>query len=201
MVQGPSVSPITGGNFEHVDSPFIQSLVNDPLYNANTKLSDHFNLGDMFDGGFNKRHILQDQCGLTKSEIVANLADLATNILENIGPLMPGGFDGYRKQWKINSGYRMTVNNSAIYGSSKTSQHLTGQAVDLQIVGGSKADHYNLIQRIATSCGFDQLILEYSTSGRTAWIHCSYDRNRDRRQCLTINLLMNKTSQGFVLYT
>lgn len=200
MVAGPTVNPPLGEGFEHSDSPYMNAIINDRVYNANTKLSEHFNLGDFFDGGFNKRHVLQDQCGLSKADIVANLANLATNVLEKIGPLMPGGFEGYRKQWRINSGYRMTANNAAIHGSSKTSQHLTGQAVDLQLIGGSKSAHYDLIQKVASSCGFDQLILEYSVSGRSAWIHCSYDPKRDRQQCLTINLALNRTSPGFQLY-
>ena len=200
-VEGPTISPKIADDITHNDSPFLATLASSSIYTANTKISDHFNLGDFFDGGFNKKHVLQDQCGLTKSQIVDNIANTAQNVLEKIGPMLPGGFEGYRKYWVITSGYRMTNNNATIAGASKTSQHLTGQAVDIQIIGGSKSDHYNLIQKIASNCRFDQLILEYSTSGRSAWIHCSYDTNKARHQCLTINLLAKKSHTGFVLYS
>ena len=189
--------PFNNG-IQGVQSERATEIVNDPYYNANTKLSDHFSLGDFFDGGFNKKHVLQDQAGLTKQQIVANLANLAENILEKLIDVLPGGYGGYRKQWKINSGFRTTANNRAS-GGAKVSQHMKGQAVDIQLAGGNKRKHYDMIQQIAKLVPYDQLILEYSPNGRTAWIHCSFDINRQRKQCLTIDLYRHKTTQGFVL--
>lgn len=200
MIKGPTVNPSFNVTHEHIDNPLVPQLVNDLVYNANTKVSEHFNLGDFFDRGFNKVHVLQDQAGLTKADIVANIANVAENVVEKIVSLLPGGIDGYRKQWFINSGYR-TTNNNATSGGSSTSQHCKGQAVDIQLAGGSKSEHFELIQKIASSVAFDQLILEYSPNGRTAWIHCSYNVGHNRFDCKTINLASTgRAESGFVLY-
>ncbi len=200
QIKGPTANDIVDPNISHTDSQYGLILQNRTEFNPNDQISDHFNLGDMFDGGFNKRHILQDQAGLTKQQIVVNLCNTAENVLEQLLTVLPGGISGYNKLWRINSGYRMTMTNNNLVGASKTSQHTKGQAIDIQLIEGTKADHYNLIQRVAANCRFDQLILEYSSTGRSSWIHCSYDANKARRQCLTINLCNKETSQGFVLY-
>lgn len=199
-IEGPSVTPSGGSQENHIDGSYINTLHSTSRYTANVKVSDHFNLGDFFDGGFNKRHVLQPQGGLTIEQIVDNISYVANNILEKIVDILPGGINGYRKQWRITSGYRSIAGNQSSGGSS-TSQHCKGQAVDIQLTGGSKSEHYNLIQKIATKCRYDQLILEYSINGRTAWIHCSYNKDNCRGQSLTINLCNRKITNGkFVLY-
>lgn len=202
-IEGPKITDIPDNGVDHKPAQMLENVKNNLNYNANTKISEHFKLNDMFDGGFNRKHILQDQAGFTKDEIVCNLCNLAENVLEPLLEVLPGGIDGYRKQWGINSGYRSTKNNANTKNSSKTSQHCKGQAVDIQIYGQSKSYHYELIQKVASAIRFDQLILEYSPTGRSAWIHCSYVENRCRKQCLTINLCAPKgkqTSKGFVQY-
>ena len=202
-IEGPKITDIPDNGVDHKPAQMLENVKNNLNYNANTKISEHFKLNDMFDGGFNRKHILQDQAGFTKDEIVCNLCNLAENVLEPLLKVLPGGIDGYRKQWGINSGYRSTKNNANTKNSSKTSQHCKGQAVDIQIYGQSKSYHYELIQKVASAVRFDQLILEYSPTGRSAWIHCSYIENRCRKQCLTINLCAPKgkqTSKGFVQY-
>ncbi len=201
--EGPTITEVVDPNIEH-KVPIKLDVLNSNLgYNANTKISEHFKLDDLFDGGYNRKHILQDQAGLTREQIVNNLCNLAENVLEPLLEILPGGIDGYRKQWRINSGYRATKNNANTNGASKTSQHCKGQAVDIQLIGKSKADHFYLIKKVAENLRFDQLILEYSASGQSAWIHCSYDEKRARRQMLTINLCMPKgqqTKPGFIQY-
>lgn len=202
-IEGPKITDIPDNGVDHKPAQMLENVKNNLNYNANTKISEHFKLNDMFDGGFNRKHILQDQAGFTKDEIVCNLCNLAENVLEPLLKVLPGGIDGYRKQWGINSGYRSNKNNANTKNSSKTSQHCKGQAVDIQIYGQSKSYHYELIQKVASAVRFDQLILEYSPTGRSAWIHCSYVENRCRKQCLTINLCAPKgkqTSKGFVQY-
>lgn len=191
---------IFANDVQPVDGKYDQVLIGVTQPNANTQLSDHFSLGDFFDGGFNKKHVLQDQCGLTKSQLIMNMAGVATNILEKIIDILPGGYGGYRKQWFITSGYRSTINNKST-GGSKVSQHMKGQAVDIQLAGGNKKKHYEMIQQIARIVPYDQLILEYSPNGRTAWIHCSFDKERQRQQQLTIDLYKGRTTNGFTLYS
>lgn len=140
-------------------------------YTASTKLSNHFVLGNFFDGGFNQRHKLHDQCGLTVSQIVANLSFLANNVLENILDLLPNGIQGFGKLWRLTSGYRDAGNNAK--GSSNKSQHLRGQAIDLQVGGFTNAQSLELARAIAAKVEFDQMILEYSSNTGKCWIHIS----------------------------
>lgn len=202
QVRGPVAPEVPDPKIDHRFSTMAMMNRANMSYSANTKISEHFVLTDMFDGGFNVKHILQDQAGLTQVDIVENLCNVAENVLEPLLDILPGGIKGFKKQWIITSGFRTTRNNARTGGSSKASQHCLGQAVDIQICGKSKAFHYELIQKIASMIRFDQLILEYSPNGRTAWIHCSYSEKRSRRQCLTINLCLSskQTSPGFVLY-
>ena len=135
-------------------------------FTAEFRLSEHFTLGMMFDGGFNVRHRLVDQNGLTKQQIVANLAALCENILEKYLTVLPGGIHGLGKRWKINSGYRMGVSNS---------DHAKGRAVDIGLIGGPerKALHHELIQQLDKLVTYDQLILEYRGPSST-WIHTGF---------------------------
>ena len=64
-------------------------------------------------------------------------------------------------------------------GGSNTSQHVFGQAVDIQIPGLSTADVYNYIYYQVT--GWDQLIWEYPERGGSSWVHVSYS-SRNRRK-------------------
>lgn len=141
-------------------------------FTSDFKLSEHFTLGMMFDGGFNNKHKLVNQGGLTKQQIVCNLSQLCQNILEKYLEILPGGIDGYGKQWAINSAYRQL---SAGIGSS-TSDHPMGRAVDLTLLpkdASRKQRNYELVQKMEKLVPYDQIILEYR-SGDQAWIHTGY---------------------------
>jgi hypothetical protein len=160
----------TGGG-SIVASPKQQEIIAmDPSqYTANYRLSTHFTLGMMFDGGFNVRHRLVAQNGLTPQEIVANLASLCENILERYLEILPDGIQGYGKKWKINSGYRM---------GTSTSDHAKGRAVDIALIGGRERRqlHFDLIQKLDKLVPYDQLILE-SEGQASSWIHTSFRGN------------------------
>lgn len=103
-----------------------------------------------------------------------NIIDLVENILD---PLRKE----YGKPIIINSGFRNKQLNKLI-GGSKTSQHLTGQAADIQTIVDTKEENkklFNLIQKL--NLPFDQLIDEYDFN----WVHVSYSP-RNRRQILHI---------------
>ena len=105
-------------------------------------------------------------------EVEQNLISLIENVL-----------DPLREAWGrpiiVNSGYRSPELNKVI-GGVKTSQHMTGQAADIQTVTDSKSDNEKLF-KLAQSLNlpFDQLIDESNYS----WIHVSYS-NKNRRQIL-----------------
>lgn len=102
---------------------------------------------------------------------------------QNLIALIENVLDPLREAWGrpiiVNSGYRSPELNKVI-GGVKTSQHMTGQAVDIQTVTDSKSDNEKLF-KLAQSLDlpFDQLIDESNYS----WIHISYS-DKNRRQIL-----------------
>ena len=103
-------------------------------------------------------------------EVINNLKLLVDNVLD---PLR----EKYGKPIRVNSGYRSPVLNKIVSGS-KTSQHMTGLAVDIttgSIQGNKKL--FALVQSL--NLPFDQLIDE----NKFKWIHVSYSKN-PRKQVL-----------------
>ena len=104
-------------------------------------------------------------------EVKKNLEKLVKNILD---PLR----EHYGYPIHISSGYRCPELNKKV-GGTRTSQHLSGRAVDVCM--HDRALHrkiFNMIQEL--NLPFDQLIWENSG----AWVHVSYDENRNRRMIL-----------------
>lgn len=116
----------------------------------------------------------------SKSDIICNLKCLAENVL---GPLNER-LGQIGKAWLITSCYR----NNIPSGGSATSQHLSGQAVDISIGGNfAYSSHYDWAKQFAEVLNFDQLLLEYrdKPEGRINWIHIGYKNNGNRKQVLT----------------
>ena len=84
---------------------------------------------------------------------------------------------------KINSFFRGSKLNKAI-GGAKSSQHMKGQAIDIDdtygIVANSEMYHY-----IKENLDFDQLIWEFGDDDNPNWVHVSYvSEDSNRRRCL-----------------
>lgn len=79
---------------------------------------------------------------------------------------------------RINSGFRSAALNRAIKGSSTTSQHSLGEAMDLDL------HDRDLFEWIIDNVEFDQLIFEGGTTDRADWFHISYRKGRLRKQVL-----------------
>jgi zinc D-Ala-D-Ala carboxypeptidase len=105
---------------------------------------------------------------------IKNLKLLVENILQ---PLR----DYVKKPIRITSGYRSAGVNAAIGGSSKTSQHMKGQAADFQIAGMSNQEIIDVIRMLRLT--YDQLIDEQR--GSSLWIHVSYVPSGSRMQWMT----------------
>lgn len=81
----------------------------------------------------------------------------------------------------INSGYRSAALNKSIKGSSKTSQHMVGEAIDFTCRGFGTPKQ--VVEKIKNSnIEFDQLIYEFSS-----WVHISFTNKKPRKQILTID--------------
>lgn len=77
----------------------------------------------------------------------------------------------------INSGYRSPELNNKI-GSSSKSQHIRGEAADIELAGIS---NYELAKWIEDNLEYDQLILEMydpDDGPNSGWVHVSYVENR-----------------------
>lgn len=104
-------------------------------------------------------------------DILNNLTALCVNVLQ---PLR----DHYNKPVVISSGYRCKKLNKLVGGVSN-SQHLTGEAVDLVVLGVKLRDVYNYIKN---NLPYDQLLFETSKNG--SWIHVSFTTNTNRHQAI-----------------
>jgi hypothetical protein len=121
---------------------------------------------------------------LSREEIVCNLKLLCVNCLEPILSKYPNGF--------ITNTWRPRGKGSA------TSQHPKGQAADIQFRGVPKSEYYKIAQVIKDLVPYDQLLLEYKTTGSgLPWIHISFNKAGNRKQVLTF--LNDRTyAQGLV---
>lgn len=96
---------------------------------------------------------------------------LAVNVLQPLRDLYGGAII-------VNSGYRSTSVNISV-GGSKTSQHLKGEAADLDC-----ADNARLFGLIRNCLVFDQLIWEGGNDRQPDWVHVSFKQGANRRQVL-----------------
>lgn len=118
-----------------------------------------------------------------KGEVVKNLILLVDEVLD---PLR----EKFGRPIIVNSGYRCEALNKKV-GGSKTSQHMTGQAVDIQSIG----DKYNTeLFELAKTMDYDQLIAEFGSIVRPDWIHISYvSPEKNRHQILQAVKVNGKT--------
>lgn len=103
-------------------------------------------------------------------EIEDNLVKLIEAVLD---PLR----EWYGKPIYVNSGYRCKALNEAV-GGAKNSQHLTGQAADIDT--HNIEENKKLFDYIKDNLDYDQLIDE----SNLAWIHVSYNKDNNRKQVL-----------------
>jgi zinc D-Ala-D-Ala carboxypeptidase len=84
----------------------------------------------------------------------------------------------------VNSGFRGPKLNKAI-GGARNSQHLTGQAADIEIPG---LDNKVVFDWIKDNLDFDQLILEFYKPGipDSGWVHVSWSNKKNRKQVIKI---------------
>ena len=109
-------------------------------------------------------------------EQLANMELVAEKIFEPLREWVGGPI-------KINSFYRGLPLNTAI-GGSKKSQHMKGQAMDIDDNYGN-ATNAEMYHWIKDNLDFDQMILEFGDDDEPNWIHISYVSPEDNRnRCL-----------------
>jgi zinc D-Ala-D-Ala carboxypeptidase len=92
--------------------------------------------------------------------------------------------DHFKSPLKVSSFYRSDLLNKAV-GGSKTSQHVKGQAIDIQGLG--KVSNKQIFDYIKDNLDFDQLIWEFGNKNNPAWVHVSYvSKENNRKQVIYI---------------
>ncbi len=115
-----------------------------------------------------------DMVNEPNAEAKANLRNIIKKIAQPI-------VDHFKKPLKINSGYRSPQVNVAVGGAPK-SQHVTGEAIDIEIEGVSNKV---LADWIDKNIVYDQLILEFYNpmeGVNSGWVHVSLKRDGVNRK-------------------
>ena len=140
----------------------------------NTPVTMHFTIEELYASDTAKRLGIDNKPTTQK---MIHLVYLAAYVLEPLRVAM-------NRPIKISSGYRCEKLNKAV-GGVYNSQHLKGQAVDIDIQGdmefGKRVFNY-----IKDHLPFDQLIWEHNAAG-TYWVHVSFvypDFGRNRKQVI-----------------
>ena len=139
------------------------------------KLSEHLDLAEVTRSDSAKRKGISN---MPTPEHLENFKKLALNIFEPIRkhfgvPIM------------ISSGYRSKALNTAI-GGSLTSQHCTGEAIDIDMDGTANGVTNKMVfEFIKSNLNFDQLIWEFGTKEAPDWVHVSFESTgKQRKQIL-----------------
>jgi zinc D-Ala-D-Ala carboxypeptidase len=139
------------------------------------KLSEHLDLAEVTRSDSAKRKGISN---MPTPEHIENFKKLAENIFEPIRkhfgvPIM------------ISSGYRSKALNTAI-GGSLTSQHCTGEAIDIDMDGTANGVTNKMVfDYIKSNLNFDQLIWEFGTKDAPDWVHVSFETTgKQRKQIL-----------------
>jgi phosphoribosylaminoimidazole-succinocarboxamide synthase len=139
------------------------------------KLSEHLDLAEVVKSDSAKRKGISN---MPTPEHLENFKKLAVNVFEPI-----------RKHFgvpiHISSGYRSKELN-AVIGGSLTSQHCTGEAIDIDMDGSAHGVTNKMVfDFIKNNLSFDQLIFEFGTKDAPDWVHVSYESiGKQRKQVL-----------------
>jgi len=133
-------------------------------------LTEHFTLSEFVRSETADRNHIDNT---PSPEVVSNLRALCRNVLEPARVAF--GAPIY-----VTSGYRCPALNAAV-GGKPTSQHLRGEAADLQVQG---VKNLRKLYKVIKDHGvFDQLLYETNRTG-AKWIHVSYTSYSNRHQAI-----------------
>lgn len=109
--------------------------------------------------------------------------------LENLKLLAEKVFQPIREHFgkpiHVSSGYRSKALNKKTPGSSSTSQHCSGEAIDLdQQTMSTGITNKMVFDYIKDNLSFDQLIWEYGNDSEPDWVHVSYESKGNQRKMI-----------------
>lgn len=139
------------------------------------KLSEHLDLSEVIRSESAKRNGISN---MPTEAHIANLRLLAEKVFEPIR-------NNFRCPIIISSGYRSKELNSKV-GGSATSQHSSGEAIDIDMDGTpNNVTNKMIFDYIYKNLDFDQLIWEFGTNENPDWVHVSYESTgKQRKQAL-----------------
>ena len=148
--------------------------MNNPNFNPNMKLSEHFKLGEL-----TKTSYITADGNIPSQTAIENLRRLCVDWLEDLRYIYGMMYGDGDVPLIISSGYRSAEVNR-LCGGAKGSNHLTGCAVDIRCQGPEQMSRLAVILldlADSTKRDFDELILE--KRGTTYWVHFAV-RPKDR---------------------
>jgi hypothetical protein len=145
------------------------------------------------------KHLTLEEC--TRSETADRLGIVNNNpnqsIIENMQLLAEKVFEPIREHFKtpiyVSSMYRGLNLNQAIKGSI-TSQHCSGQAMDIDMDSKGKPTNKDIFDFIKKNLEFDQMIWEFGNDKQPDWVHVSYTSGKNRKQILKAKKINGKTT-------
>lgn len=110
------------------------------------------------------------------SKAISNMKYTAAQIFQKVR-------DHFGAPIKITSFFRSAALNKAI-GGSGTSQHCTGEALDMDGDVYGAPSNAQIFEFIRDNLVFDQLIVEGIVDGQIAWVHTSVRKTGNRKEIL-----------------
>lgn len=149
------------------------------------KLSEHLDLSEVIRSESAKRLGISNMPTETH---IANLKVVAERLFEPIRA-------HFRVPIRISSGYRSVALNRAI-GGSQTSQHSSGEALDIDMDGNPHGvTNKQIFDFIREKLDYDQVIWEFGTDSNPDWVHVSYKvKGPQRKQALKAIKTNGKTT-------
>jgi hypothetical protein len=134
------------------------------------------------EGTYSQTGVRRDLDNTPDDSQLKRMEEVAENLFEPLREWVGGPI-------KINSFFRGEPVNTAIGGSRK-SQHMKGQAIDIDDTFGHKtnAEMYHYVK---DNLDFDQLIWEFGTDENPNWLHISWVSHRPNRKKLTVAKKVN----------
>ena len=113
------------------------------------------------------------------AEQLENLKTIANEVFQKIR-------DHFDVPIKISSGFRSEALNKKV-GGSKTSDHMKGCALDIDMDGSTFAAYvanWEIFNYIRKNLQFRQLIWEFGDANNPDWVHVSYVKGDNKKEVL-----------------
>ena len=156
-----------------------------------TKLTTHFSLEEMTKTSVNAKNVPNEAQVKNLQQLCEWLEALRSEYNKRYGeatPSRPPQGEGDEYPIIINSAFRRPAVNKAV-GGSLTSNHLTGCAADIRVLGMEQLMRYAVILLdIAdeTKRDFDELLME--RKGDSLWLHFAVRPEKNRRKVVFLSV-------------